>query len=50
MLKCEDCSAEFEEPETIEDQHPYQNTYAVEFWAVCPCCHSVNFEEKEREY
>ena len=44
MFKCDDCNAEFEEPETVPRYHPYQESCAVEYWAVCPYCHGTNFE------
>ena len=49
MFKCEDCNNTFDEPETLEEKHPYQESFAVEYWAVCPCCGSVNFEEIIKE-
>jgi len=44
MFKCDDCNAYFDEPDITEDHHPYGMRYAVEYWAVCPLCHSANFE------
>jgi len=44
MFKCDDCDVNFDEPDIIEERHSYGMRYAVEYWAVCPVCHSCNYE------
>lgn len=40
MYKCLDCGHIFEEGEqkTIQENHPYGDTTAPEYFSVCPCC------------
>lgn len=47
MYKCEDCSAEFEEPAIIyEDAGEHFGYPAKEAWAACPCCRSTDIESE----
>ena len=38
MYICVECEKVFEEPKIIEEHHPYGDTYATEYFGVCPYC------------
>lgn len=48
MYRCNDCGEEFDDPATHEERHP-EVEWGSEFWEVCPCCGSCDFEEIEDE-
>lgn len=56
MIKCEDCGEIFDEADVVMERHPYGMSYAIEYWAVCPWCRSVNIMQistnrfKQRRY
>jgi len=45
MFKCDDCNVHFDEPDIIEEHHAFGMRSVIEYWAVCPLCHSCNFEK-----
>lgn len=48
MYICNNCGATFDEYAIEEEYHPYGNSYAVEKWAVCPCCGESDFDEAKK--
>ena len=49
MLKCNDCDYEFDEPDIVEEHHPYGMRCAVEYLAVCPRCGNNDFDENNEK-
>ena len=49
MYKCISCGHIFDEGEqkTIQENHPYGDTTAPEYFSVCPCC-GCDFEKTKR--
>lgn len=45
MYICMDCERLFDEPEIVEERHPYGMSSAAEKWTVCPYCRSSNIEK-----
>lgn len=48
MLICNSCETTFYEPKAMSEQHPYGESYATEYWSVCPNCESGDICEAEK--
>lgn len=48
MFICNNCGETFENCKTVEERHPYGESYATERWAVCPYCEEADISEAKR--
>lgn len=48
MYICNSCGEVFDEPDRIEEHHPYGMTTATETWDVCPCCGDNDISEAKQ--